>query len=194
MVAELPEETCPVFVLTAVLALANAQCTPTTSSASIYISTSGLTNTGQVSSGSSATIYCKPGYQTYDGASSVTVTCSSSSGTTYSGSTFNTAYCYPKYDYCPTTINNNFGNTTTVTFNYARTIETTVWLQCKPTGLGRNYKGNGTHIQVSCRASADGSTGVWASEDWCSGALGVSGNVAVLALAAVAGLLYKRFF
>ena len=70
-------------------------------------------------------------------------------------------------DWCPATINNNFGNTTSVTSVYARYVGATVRLICKPTGLGRNWKGNGTSILVTCASAADGSTGMWVSDDWC---------------------------
>ena len=72
-----------------------------------------------------------------------------------------------RQDWCPATINSNFGNTSTVTFAYARYMGNSVRLICKPTGLGRNWKGNGTSILVYCASLADGSGGVWASEDWC---------------------------
>ena len=70
-------------------------------------------------------------------------------------------------DWCPATVNNNFGNTTTVSSVYSRAVGASMRLICKPTGLGRNWKGNGTSIVVYCDSLADGSGGVWVSDDWC---------------------------
>jgi hypothetical protein len=174
----------------AVVALANAQyCQFSTSNAVLNTPTT----FNQVSSGSTVSATCLPGYAAYDSSYSVSTSLSATC-TAGSLSVTPTSGCSQRYDWCPATINNNFGNTTTVSSVYKRYEGASVVLICKPTGLGRNFKGNGTSITVNCRSSADGSTGMWVSDDWCSGALGVSANLALLALAAVAGLLYKRFF
>lgn len=187
------------LALAAMAALANAQCVISTSG-NFVLNTPNAYNTISASSSASAT--CLPGYVMSDASSggssgssgtTFSITCSSSSSATVSGTYFG-GTCTKRQDWCPSNINANFGNTTTVTAVFARSVDSTVRLVCKPAGLGRNWRGNGTSIQVTCASLADGSGGVWVSDDWCSGALGVSANIALLALAAVAGLLYKRFF
>jgi hypothetical protein len=188
-----------ILVLAAVVALANAQyCTWTADS---YAVLNSPTTLNTVAAGTTVSATCLPGYTAYSGSSlslttSLSVTCSSSYANAIGlgAATQTPSTCSPRNDWCPATVNNNFGNTTTVSAVYGRYNGASVVLLCKPTGLGRNWKGNGTSITVKCNSLADGSGGVWTSDDWCSGALGVSANIALLTLAAVAGLLYKRFF
>lgn len=191
-----------VLVLASLVAQTNAQFSSGCSVSTYASSTTVISSPTPTSAGlwtGSATFNCIPGYTIGDssGSTSFSVSCATATGSSIYTATPSGSYytCSTRnYQFCPSTINNNFGNTTTVTAYFSRAVGDTVWLICKPTGLGRNWRGNGTAIKVTCSASADGSTGIWTSEDWCSGALGVSANVAVLALAALAGLLYKRFF
>jgi hypothetical protein len=180
------------LVLLAVVALANAACTPSLNG--YVLQSPSQYNT--IGAGGQASASCLPGYVMNDGSSSTsfTIYCSSTSLMTYSGSSTFSGYCTQRYDWCPLNVNANFGNTSTVSYYFSRTVGSNMRLLCKPTGLGRNWKGNGTSIQVYCDSLADGSGGVWVSDDWCSGAIGVSANLALLALAAVAGLLHKRSF
>jgi hypothetical protein len=167
------------LVLLSVVVLADADCVYTGSNA---VLSSGSSSVGV---GSTGTFTCLPGWL-YDGSGSTT----SSTGICYSGSTVSGSCNILNPNFCPASINDNFIYTTTMsTGKFSRALSTSVYLICK----GHNVKGNGTAIQVTCTSDASGS-GVWVSTDWCSGALGVSANLALLALAALAGLLYKRLF